>query len=101
MSNKLRNIFSNKMFEMGLSLNFLDKEAHDEFLNALKIAQDEGRAVEVKGISSICTNVKDGDVMYPLMIENVVDHVMIGPSIEPVELTIDTVFGKRTLYNSR
>lgn len=101
MSNKLSNIFSDKMFKMNLNIGFRDNETHDEFLNALKIVQDEGRAVEVKGEFFISTSVKDGEMIYPYMIESPSDQLIIGPSIEPVELTIDTVFGKKTVIFER
>lgn len=95
MSNKLKDVFSDKMFEMGGNLSFRDKEAHDKFLESLKIIYDEGRAVEVDGVSAISTSVKDGDMIYPLMIESTPTKVIVYPSVEPVSITVDTACGKR------
>lgn len=96
MSNKLKDVFSDKMFEMGGNLSFRDKEAYDKFLESLKSVYDEGRAVEVDGVSAVSTSVKDGAMMYPLMVESTPVRFMVGPSVEPVSITVDTACGERT-----
>lgn len=105
MPNKLKDVFSNKMFEMGGNLNFRDKEAYDKFLESLRSVYDEGRTIKVDGVSSISSNVKDGDMIYPLMVESTPALLTIGPSVEPVSITVNTTCGKRTVkflrYNTR
>lgn len=100
MSNKLKDVFSNKMFELGGRLNFEDMEARNAFLDALKIVQDEGRTVKLDGVSSISTSAKDGNMEYPFMIEGELTHVVIGPSIDTIPITINTDSGKK-LVNFR
>ena len=97
MPNKLKNVFSNKMFELGGSLHFKDMEAQNAFLNALKIVQDEGRMVKVDGVSSISTSAKDGDMEYPFMVEGEVTDVFIGPSFDKIPITFNTACGERTV----
>lgn len=97
MSNKLKDVFSNKDFEFGGTLNFQNTEAQKSFFDALDIVQNEGRVVEVNGISSIGANVKDGDMIYPMTHGGKLTHVFIGPSVENVPITINTSFGKKSV----
>lgn len=101
MPNKLKDVFSNKMFDLGSSLHFQDMEAKNEFINALKIVQDEGRTVKLNGVSSISTSVKDGDIVYPFMVESELTHVVIAPSINIVPMTFNTSYGKKTVNFQR
>lgn len=101
MSNKLKDVFSNKMFEMGCNLSFRNQEAHNKFLEALEIVYDEGRTVKVDGVSEISTHVKDGNMIYPLMVERIPTELVVGLSIEPVSITIDTVCGKKDIKFQR
>lgn len=101
MPNKLKDVFSNKMFEIGGNLSFRDVDAHNKFLDALRIVHDEGRTVAVEGVSAISTNVKDGSTVYPLMVESVPTQFVVGPSIEPVSITVDTDCGKKTVNFQR
>lgn len=96
MPNKLKDVFSSRKFEMGINLSFRDKESQDKFLESLKIMYDEGREVEVDGVSAVNTSVKDGDMIYPFMIESVPTKLILSPSVEPISITVDTACGKRT-----
>lgn len=95
MANKLKDVFSNTMFEMGLELSFQDNEAHDRFLESIKTVYDKGCTVEINGISAISTSAKEGDMIYPYSVENAPSQVTIGPSVELVEITVDTIHGER------
>lgn len=101
MSNKLKDVFSNKMFEMGGNLSFLNQEAHNKFLEALEIVYDEGRTVKVDGVSAISTYVKDGNMIYPLMVESIPTELVVGPSVESIFIRIDTVCGKKSIKLQR
>lgn len=95
MPNKLKEVFSDKMVEMGLELSFRDNEAHDKFLESIKTVYDEGRTVEIDGVSVISTSMQEGDMVYPSILENSPKHVIIAPSVEPVAITVDTARGKK------
>lgn len=90
-----------KIFEMGGNLNFRDQEAYNKFLEALEIVYEEGRTVKVDGVSAISTHVKDGNMIYPLMVESIPTELVVGPSVEPVSITIDTVYGKKDIKFQR
>lgn len=90
MANKLKDIFSNKDLDFGLNLTFRDSESHQSFLKALEKVYDDGKPVQVEGITSITTSVKDGELSYPLMIENSIEHFVVYPNIEEVSIPIIT-----------
>lgn len=101
MGNKLKDIFSNKMFDLGGNIRFDNVEAYKKFLEALKIVEEEGRVVEVEGVSSISTKVTSGNFEYPFSKADRVEKVCVGPSIEKVPITLQTEMGERTLQLGR
>lgn len=101
MSNKLKDIFSNKMFDLGGNLYFQDSESHKKFLEALQIVENEGRAVEVKGVSSLTTKVRDGEMEYPFLEQKEITQLIIAPSTEDVPFTLNTEYGKNTVLFKR
>lgn len=101
MANKLKHIFSNKMFDLSGKIQFKDNEAHRKFLEALKIVQDEGREVEVEGIASLRTGLKDGKMEYPVDEREGFDQFIITPSTEDVPFEVDTEYGKKTVLLKR
>lgn len=101
MSNKLKNIFSNEMFDLGGKIGFQDIESYKKFLKALKIVQNDGTMVEVDGISSFITSVKDGGMEYPFLEKIKPDKFIIAPSKEDVPILLDTEYGKRTILFRR
>ena len=48
MPNKIKDIFSDDMFDMGCNIQFRDHEAYKKFLAALEIVHTEGRTVPVE-----------------------------------------------------
>jgi hypothetical protein len=101
MSNKLKDIFSNKKFDFGGNLHFQDINSYNKFLEALRIVQNEGRAVKVKGVSSLTTKVRDGEMEYPFLEHKELTHFVIGPSIEDVPFVINTEYGEKTVLFKR
>lgn len=101
MANKLKDIFSNKMIDLGGNLRFENSEAYKKFLEALKIVEKEGRVVEVEGVSSISTKVKTGNYEYPFSEADRVNKVYVGPVTEQVPITLKTDVGEKTLVLTR
>lgn len=101
MSNDLKSTFSDDTFDMGGKLKFKDLKSKNEYLKALESVFEEGKVVEVDGISEISTNIKFGDVSYPLPVYTDLGHIIVGPSVEPVTLTVNTKLGKRELFLRR
>jgi len=101
MSNKLKDIFSDKMFDLGGKVHFKDGDAHRKFLEALQIVQDEGRAVEVKGVTSVTTEVKDGEMVYPFLEHNDLSRFIVAPSVEEVPMVLKTKYGEKTILFKR
>lgn len=101
MGNKLKDIFSSKMIDLGGNIRFDNPGAHKKFLEALKIVEEEGRVVEVEGLSSISTKVTSGNYEYPFSKADRVDKVYVGPSTVQVPIILQTEMGERTLQLSR
>jgi len=101
MGNKIKEIFSNKMIDLGGNIRFDNPEAYQKFLEALKIVEEEGRVVEVEGVSSISTKVTSGNYVYPFSEADRVEKVYIGPSTDTVPIMLQTEMGERTLQLRR
>lgn len=101
MSNKLKDIFSNKMVDYEGKLNFKDIESHKEFLKALETVQNEGRGVEVNGVTSMTTKVKDGKMEYPFLKHKEITKLVVGPSTEDVEIVLNTKHGEKIILFNR
>jgi len=97
MPNKLKEIFSDKMFDLGGKIYFQDNEAHRQFLNALQIVQDEGKPVEVKGITALTTVVRDGEMVYPFLEQKDFSQFIVAPSTEDVPIVVNTKHGEKTV----
>ena len=103
MPNKLKEIFSDDMFNMSGTLHFRDGEAYKNFLSALEIVYAEGRVVPVEGVTSVSTTVGHLGTKFPLEEQTNITQFLVGPAIKPVPITLD-VDGKEktiTLLRSR
>lgn len=101
MSNKLKDIFSNKMFEMGGVLKFENDEAYNKFIESINLVYDKGCTVKLEGVSSISTNIKDGTISYPHIIEVKPINLTISPSNEPIPIFINAKSGKKNIELER
>lgn len=97
MQNKLKDVFSNKKYEFGVRLLFKDPESKEKFIEALQTMEREGRAVNVEGVSKISTNIKDGQLSYPFLVENDISSVTVSPSVKPMPITVDTECGEKVI----
>lgn len=91
MPNKIKDIFSNDMFNINGNLRFRDDEAYKNFLSALEIVHAEGRVVPVNGVTSITTEVSYQGAKFPLAEHTNISKVTVGPAVETV--TIPLVVG--------
>ena len=66
MANKIKDIFSDDMFNINGTLRFSDDEAYKNFLAAMEIAYAEGRVVQVEGVTSVATTVGHLGAKFPL-----------------------------------
>lgn len=101
MPNELKNIFSDDRFDMGGKLKFKDIESKNKYLKALESVFEEGKVLEVDGIAEVSTSMKSGDISYPLSVYTEPSHFIVGPSVEPVTLTVNTKLGKRDVLLRR
>lgn len=101
MPNKLKDIFSDRMFDLGGKLHFDDNESYKKFLEALQIVQDEGRSVKVEGVSSVTTEIRDGEIEYLYLEDINPTEFIIAPSVEDVPIVLDTEYGKKTVVFRR
>lgn len=97
MSNILKEIFSDKSFDLEGKIQFHNNEAYKKFLEKLQIVQDQGKSIEVEGVSSITTNLKDGQRQYPLLVENNITSLIITPSKTDIPIILDTKYGQKNL----
>lgn len=88
MPNKIKDIFSDDMFNIGGHLRFSDDESYKSFLDALKIVQAEGRVVPVKGVTSITEEVRHQGVKFPLEEYKDISDFVIGPATESVHIPV-------------
>lgn len=88
MSNKIKDIFSDDMFNINGNLHFRDEEAYKNFLAALEIVQAEGRVVPIDGVTSITTEVGHLGAKFPLAEHTNISHLVVGPAIEPVRIPL-------------
>lgn len=98
MPNKLKEIFSEKMFDMSLNLQFQDAESKAKFEQAMEIVSEEGRPVEIAGVSAINTIIQDGAMVYPHTIDEPIGKVVLFPPVERIKKELNTAYGKRTVY---
>lgn len=86
---------------MGGNLKFRDQESYNKFLEALEAVYNEGHRVKVDGVSAFNTNMKDGDMVCPFMVETQPTEVIIGPSVETISITIDIIDGPKNIEIQR
>lgn len=101
MPNKLKDIFSDNMFDVGGKIRFQNSESYKKFFEALQIVQNEGRAVAVEGVSSLTTKVRDGEMEYPFLEQKALTQVVVSPSTEDVPIILDTEYGEKTIIFKR
>lgn len=97
MSNKLKNVFSNHMFEMGGKIRFKDEESSVKFAEALKLVYEEGRPVEIDGVEAVETGIKDGSTVYPPMVHRHIDKFIVDVSRQAIPLKIETSSGTKEI----
>ena len=101
MGNKLKEVFSNQEISYKGKISFKNKEAYEDFIEALNSVQEEGRTIRVNGVTDIETSVQTGNNIYPISEQEEIVDVIIGPSKEKVTFNIDTELGKRDINFSR
>lgn len=89
MPNKIKDIFSDDMFNINGTLHFSDDEAYKNFLAAMEIAYAEGRVVPVEGVTSVATTVGLLGTKFPLEEHTDITEFFVGPAVEPVPITLD------------
>lgn len=89
MPNKIKDIFSDDMFDMGGNIRFKDYEAYKNFLAALEIVHTEGRTVPVEGVTAITTKVSCEGTTFPLGNHDNISRLVVGPAVEPVSISLN------------
>lgn len=103
MSNKVKDIFSDDMFNINGTLRFSNDEAYKNFLAAMEIAYAEGRVVPVEGVTSVATTVGHQSTKFPLEEHTNITQFFVGPAVEPVPISLDVCGEEKiiTLLRSR
>lgn len=101
MGNKLKSIFSNEEISFGGKINFKDQESYEQFLVALKTVQEEGKAVQVKGINSVETLIRNGKSEYPIEENDNICDFVVTPSTDEVSFELDTDYGEKKFVLKR
>lgn len=97
MPNRIKDIFSDEMYNINGTLHFNGEEAYKNFLAALEIAQSEGRVVSVDGVTSVATAVNHQGVKFPLEEHANISKFYVGPAIEPVQISLDVDGQEKTI----
>lgn len=101
MSNKLKDIFSDKMFDLEGEIEFHDNESYKKFFEALQLAQNEGKVVKLEESYSININCKDNKNTYPILSEQKIDHIIIEPSTKDIVIQLNTKYGEKKVLLKR
>ena len=101
MPNKLSEIFSDDMFNINGKMRFKDEEAYKNFLSALEVVQKEGRVVPIEGVTSIVTEIQTQGQKYPLQEHTNISELVVGPSVEEVNIDIDVAGEKKIIQFRR
>ena len=101
MPNKIKEIFSDDMFNINCTLRFSDDKAHKKFLDAMKIASAEGRAVPVDGVTSVATTVAHQGTKFPLGEHTNITHFYVSPVVESIPITLDVGGEEKSITFSR
>lgn len=88
MGNKLKEMFSDDIYAINGQLKFEDNAALKEFVKALKIVEEEGRAVPVEGVKSISTKISSNSANYPVSEHKNISNVTLYPAVDTVEYKI-------------
>ena len=83
MPNRIKDMFSNDMFNISGHLRFKNNDAYKSFLAALDAVQEDGRSVAIDGVISITTEINHQGTKYPLEEHTMVSQFVVGPSFEP------------------
>jgi hypothetical protein len=97
MPNKIKDIFSDDMFNINGTLRFSNDEAYQNFLAALEIAYAEGHVVPVNGVTSITTTVNHLGITFPLGEQANITEFFIGPAVEPFPISLEIEGTKNTI----
>lgn len=98
MPNKLKDIFSNRMFELGGNIHFKDAESCRKFSEAIDLLYETGIPTEVDGVDSISMCIREGSSVYPSITRDSISRMVILPSKEQLPLTIESSSGKKEVF---
>lgn len=101
MKNKLKDIFSNEEVSLGGKIEFKDGKSYEQFIEAIQGVWNEGKTTAVEGIASINTNVKCGNIKYPISTLSEVSQVIIQPLVEEIPISVNTENGEKTIVFKR
>lgn len=101
MGNKLKNIFSDEEISFNGKINFRDQKSYEQFIMALETVQEEGKLVQVKGIDSVETLIRNGKSVYPIEEHDNICEFVVAPSTDEVSFELDTDYGKKLLVLKR
>lgn len=88
MANRIKEIFTDKMYQLTGSIRFKDANAYNSFHHALEVAQHEGRFISVDGITSISTSINLSGSQFPLEEHTNVTKLTIGPAVELITIPL-------------
>ena len=97
MPNKIKDIFSDDMFNINGNLRFRDDEAYKNFLAALEIVHAEGRVVPVDGVTSITTEVSHQGARFPFEEYANISGFVVAPAVEPVPIPLVVGTDEKTI----
>lgn len=86
--NKLKSVFSNAPIRVDGQLQFKDEQSYKKFLDALEEVWDQGKVVEVSGVSSIVSKAVQDQFSYPLLEHTNPILVCVGPSFREVPIEV-------------
>lgn len=86
------------MFELGGDIHFKDVESRRKFSDALELLHETGSPIELDGVDSISTYIRDSGSVYPPVTHRVIDRVIITPYKEQMPLTIESSSKKKEIF---
>lgn len=103
MANRIKEIFTDKMYQLTGRIRFKDANAYNSFHNAIEVSQHEQRFVPVDGIASISTAINLPGSQFPLEEHENISKLTVGPVAEliTVPLTLDPEKNTISLFRSK
>lgn len=95
MKNRLQRVFSHEEpTDFQGTIKFVDNDSYKEFLQKLKILQNEGTSQKLNGVERISIDQNIGGINYPYNEHDSIKNTYIMPTFESIEISVNIPSGE-------